>query len=348
MQIQKLLLATDFSPASERAREVALQLAKTFDAELTVLHVVEPPAYAYAVPLPDSVRPAVAEALEGVAESVRRAGLRTQRILREGSPSAEIVAAVEENGLDLVILGTHGHRGLNHLLLGSVSEKVVRLSAVPVLTVPPWRFANPRAAGRELAQALQPLRTERPLVMALSRGNIPIAHEVAKSFETSLDVLLVREIEHGGRVLGAVDEDGTSLLDEKAVSQSAIPREKVGNIVEASRQSCRDEAIALRGARWIIDVSNRTVVVVCEAPTSEWPAAVAAAMFRKMGSPRIVTAAPAISAAVVPSIARHVDEVVCVERVQDPAMMAMLYRNRRDPSDREAVELLSLQPKANA
>jgi predicted phosphoribosyltransferase len=158
----------------------------------------------------------------------------------------------------------------------------------------------------------------------------------------------VRGVEHDGHVLGAVAEDGTSLLDEQAMAKSAIPREKVGSIVETARQSCRDEAIAVRGARWIIDVSNRTVVAVYDAPPSEWSAAVLATIFRKMGSHRILAAAPAISAAVIPSIARHVDEVVCVDRVQDPAMMAMLYRDRRDPSDREAVDLLSLQPKTNA
>jgi len=341
MQTRKLLLATDFSPASAKARDVALQLAKTFDAELTVLHVLEPPPYPYAVPPPESVRPAAVGALEQAAEGLRRAGARTQRVLREGSPSVEIVAAVEEHGVDLVVLGTHGHRGLNHLLLGSVAEKVVRLSPVPVLTVPPWRYLDRRAAGRELAQTLQPLRPERPLVLALSRGAIPIAREVAQSFETSLDVVIVRQVEHDGRALGAVAEDGTSLIDEQAVSQRAIPREKVANLVEAARQSCRDEAISLRGARWIIDISNRTVVVVSESAPSEWPTAVAATMFRKMGPRRIVAAVPTISAAVAPAIARHVDEVVCVERVEDPAVISLLYRDGREPSDREAVDLLS-------
>jgi putative phosphoribosyl transferase len=177
--------------------------------------------------------------------------------------------------------------------------------------------------------------------LALSRGAILIGREVAKAFETSLDVLLVRQIECDGRPLGAVAEDGTSLIDEEAVSRSALDRKTMQTIVAAARQACRDESILLRGARWIIDISNRTVVLVSEGATSEWPTAVAASMCRSMGARRIVAAAPAVSAAAVPAMARHVDEITCVERVQDPTAIAMLYRDRREPSDREAVDLLS-------
>jgi nucleotide-binding universal stress UspA family protein len=134
-----LLFATDFSAASEQAREVAFALAKTFDADLTVLHVLEPPPYPYPLWLAESARAVVAAELDRVTDALRHGGVRAERLLLEGSPAAEIIATAEEHGLDWIVLGTHGRRAITRLLMGSVSERVVRLSRVPVLTVPSLR-----------------------------------------------------------------------------------------------------------------------------------------------------------------------------------------------------------------
>jgi nucleotide-binding universal stress UspA family protein len=136
-----ILAPVDFEPPSRRALEVAADLAQQFDARLTVLHAWDVPAYAYAgVPY---VAADVWTALEGAAQqhldstvaAIRQRLPRTVGKLTRGPAASEILAAVEREGVDLVVLGTHGRQGLNRVLLGSVAEKVVRASSVPVLTM---------------------------------------------------------------------------------------------------------------------------------------------------------------------------------------------------------------------
>lgn len=130
-----ILAATDFSPASDRAVAFAADLASGLEAKLSVVHCYEPP-YPYPVPLPPEFVEKVREKLERRCEELRvRAGAAVA-LLREGSPWTEIVSAAGEVGADLIVLGTHGHRAPVRLLLGSVADKVVRLSPVPVVVVP--------------------------------------------------------------------------------------------------------------------------------------------------------------------------------------------------------------------
>jgi predicted phosphoribosyltransferase/nucleotide-binding universal stress UspA family protein len=337
---RRLLFATDFSPASGRAHKAALELARDLDADLTVLHVLEPPPYPYPISLADSARATVEEQLEHITDSLRRAGIRAERLLREGSAPNEITAAAQENGLDLVILGTHGRRGITHLMLGSVAERVVRLSTVPVLTVPSWRYEDRTAAGRALAQQVGQLRGERPLVFALSRGAIPIAHQVAQALEAPIDVLFVRQVQCDGEILGAVSEDGIFLKDDRIASKLNLSIEALGTMVKDARESSREESIRFRGARWIEDVTARTVIVVGDGFTTEWPFAVAAKMLRDAGAKRIVAASPAVVSGAPEAIARYVDEWACLERA-DAASIRLLYRDDREPSDTAAKALLS-------
>lgn len=138
---QTVLVPTDGSPGADRAAETAIALANTFDAALHTLSVVD---LGHLVVDEDSDAWLIERALEGeaeqstqaVVERAEAAGMeRIERAVRYGRPSREIVAYAEENGVDCIVLGTHGRRGLEHFLLGSVTERVVRLSTVPVLTV---------------------------------------------------------------------------------------------------------------------------------------------------------------------------------------------------------------------
>jgi len=134
-----ILLATDGSPPSRAATEHAVALAETFGASLHAVSVVDTMAIASL----DQGSAAVEEALEREAddaldwarERAEAGGVSIETEVRYGSPHREIVDAVEDVGADAVVLGTHGRRGLDHFLMGSVAERVVRASPVPVLTV---------------------------------------------------------------------------------------------------------------------------------------------------------------------------------------------------------------------
>lgn len=138
MSIKQILVPTDFSEPSSRALAMAVELARTFDARLTLLHVWSIPTTSYAAGLSwpiDEMRSSAQGALDDLLESTSKQHAQTEAILREGSEAKEVVETVKERGIDLVVMGTHGRSGLPRLVLGSVAEKVVRLSPVPVLTL---------------------------------------------------------------------------------------------------------------------------------------------------------------------------------------------------------------------
>jgi nucleotide-binding universal stress UspA family protein len=139
----RILVPVDFSSTSDQALDVAARLARTFDADLDVLHVqviLEDPhmddsRQAALDRFMDADAPRHLEAMEASGE---RPAVRTHTHLVRGiSASETIVERVAHLRTELVVIGTHGRRGLRHLLLGSVAEQVIRTAPVPVLTVPP-------------------------------------------------------------------------------------------------------------------------------------------------------------------------------------------------------------------
>jgi universal stress protein A len=154
IDLHRILVPTDFSKFSRAALTYATAFAEKFAAELHLLHVVQN----LAVMIPDSVNVmpplgpsieqlsrAVTEALDRLVAENHLESLKIQKAVREGTPFYEIIQYARETDIDLIVMGTHGHSGLVHVLLGSVTEKVVRKSPCPVLTVrhPEHEFVHP-------------------------------------------------------------------------------------------------------------------------------------------------------------------------------------------------------------
>ena len=150
--IQKIILATDFSEASREAVRYAKWITGSLSAELKILHVFEPSGWI--VPSPyyytpgfeewvqasmEKTRQKGKEALEALAKSF---GINTETIFIEGDAGKEIVLAALRHNTDLLILGTHGYTGWNHLTLGSIAEYVIRHAPCPVLTIKPAAETN--------------------------------------------------------------------------------------------------------------------------------------------------------------------------------------------------------------
>ena len=139
---KRILVPVDFDEPSERALAYAVALAKPLGAEITVLHAYELPYYGF----PDGALIATAEmagrilvgAQSGVAEMMDKhenAGVAIKSLVREGPAAEEIENVAKEIEADIIVMGTHGRRGLRRALLGSVTETVIRTSSRPVLTV---------------------------------------------------------------------------------------------------------------------------------------------------------------------------------------------------------------------
>jgi nucleotide-binding universal stress UspA family protein len=133
-----ILVATDFSEASESAVSTAIEMARAFQARLTLLHVWNVPNMGYAAalawPMADMEEAARKTLDEGHARVLKLLP-GTAAVLKVGREWERILETVKELDVDLIVMGTQGRRGLPRLMLGSVAEKVVRLAPVPVLTV---------------------------------------------------------------------------------------------------------------------------------------------------------------------------------------------------------------------
>ncbi|MDQ3031188.1 MAG: universal stress protein [Myxococcota bacterium] len=135
-RIRSIVVAVDFSAPAEVAFLSALALARKHDATLHVVHAWEPAAYSVqGSELALSYDREIARDLEALVHRHPVAGITVSRHVRRGVPYVEIAALAGELGADLVVVGTTGRTGLEHFLLGSVAERVVRASSVPVLTV---------------------------------------------------------------------------------------------------------------------------------------------------------------------------------------------------------------------
>lgn len=136
---ERILVPTDGSEATERAIRNAVDVASQYDATVHALYVVDTSVYASIETGADLVVESLEEegraAVDTVVDRARAAGVETESAVVTGSTHQSILDYADEQAIDLIVMGTHGRTGINRYLLGSVTEKVVRSSDVPVMTV---------------------------------------------------------------------------------------------------------------------------------------------------------------------------------------------------------------------
>ena len=160
MKIQRIIVPTDFSPQSRIALRYAIDLAKPWDAELLLVHVVEPIRYTRFLEdvseLLEKQGEEAAEDLSNLEKEIRQSYRNCRGEVHFGVAFEVIADVAEKSGADLIVVATHGHTGFSRLFLGSVAERLVRLARCPVLTVhaeEPSTPARPRrAAARSRAR----------------------------------------------------------------------------------------------------------------------------------------------------------------------------------------------------
>lgn len=142
IQVRTILVPIDFSSHADAVLEWAAHLAKEHGSKLVLLHAYHLPVDfqqlegAYLPPdFWAQVKADAAENLDKAAKPLRDRGLTVETVVREGYPATAIEEEARDRGVDLVVIGTKGHSGLKHLLLGSVAERVVQKAPCPVLAV---------------------------------------------------------------------------------------------------------------------------------------------------------------------------------------------------------------------
>ena len=145
LNIKRIVVPIDLSTCSLDALEYAAQFAKPLGASLTILHVLEPVAYGLDFSLSHAKewreqRTYLEKRLTVLTACLHAQGLQAESVLKPGLPADSIVSYITQQGFDLMIMGTHGRRGISHVLVGSVAGAMLRHAPCPVLTVRQFDF----------------------------------------------------------------------------------------------------------------------------------------------------------------------------------------------------------------
>ena len=204
-------------------------------------------------------------------------------------------------------------------------------------------FADRRNAGRLLAAQLRSLTGEHPIVVALPRGGVAVAVEVAQALGAPLDVLAVRKLGAPGNLelgVGAIAEGGSAVLDVDTARLVGMTQELLETTLARETRELDRRVARYRDDRAVIDVRGRTVIVVDDGLATGLTAVAAVRALRARGAGRIVVAVPVGARDSVALVAEEADEVVCLDIPHDFLGVGQWYRDFSPVSDTEVVALL--------
>jgi putative phosphoribosyl transferase len=198
-------------------------------------------------------------------------------------------------------------------------------------------YKNRQHAGLVLAQKLKLYFREHPIVIALPRGGVPVAAEIAKAGNLSLDILGVKKIgspTNPEYAIGAVAEDGSVVINPDVTVD-------IDDLVQSKLKEAKLQAQILRSNRSLTILSGKTVIVVDDGLATGMTALAAAATIKKQGAKRAVFAAPVCAEETAELLNQTYDLVVCGLCPADFTSVGNWYEDFSQVSDREVVNLLS-------
>jgi putative phosphoribosyl transferase len=205
-------------------------------------------------------------------------------------------------------------------------------------------FVDRRDAGRRLATRLAPLAGERPVVVALPRGGVPVAFEIARALRAPLDILAVRKLGAPANpefAVGAIAEDGTQVVNAGVARRIGMSTQELEATIEREIAELRRRVARYRGGAAPVDVRGRTVIVVDDGIATGLTDLAAVRALRARGAARIVVAVPVGPAESVALVGAEADEVVCYMIPRELVGVGRWYRDFSAVSDEEVVALLA-------
>jgi putative phosphoribosyl transferase len=206
------------------------------------------------------------------------------------------------------------------------------------------RFDDRHDAGRRLAAELVDFAAEQPVVVALPRGGVPVAAEVARVLAAPLEILAVRKLGAPGNPelgVGAVAEDGIGVLDPRSAEMSGMTQAMLDETLARESSELRRRVERYRDGRAAISVKGRTVIVVDDGLATGLTDLAAVRALRKLGARRIVVAVPVGAAPAVSMLEQEADRVICLTSPEPLLGVGAWYRDFAPTSDEEVVALLS-------
>ena len=208
------------------------------------------------------------------------------------------------------------------------------------------QFANRREAGILLARKLSGYAGRSDaIVLALPRGGVPVAFEVAMALQLPLDVFVVRKLgapKHEEFAMGAIASGGVCLVDQASVRALHVTEGELNSIIDRERDELERRELLYRGVRPDLDVRGKTVIVVDDGLATGLTMRAAVAAIKKLGPKEIVVAVPVCAPVTCDSLQQAVDVwCVCVEAPEAFFAVGLWYKDFDQTSDQEVQSLLA-------
>lgn len=207
----------------------------------------------------------------------------------------------------------------------------------------PYQFKDREEAGKKLAEELDSLHLRDPLILALPRGGLPVAREVAIKLHAPLDVLIVRKIgapfnpEYG---IGAMSEDFHPLFNPAAMLSEGYYKEEIERIVAEEKLELQRRINNYRGGRPLPRVVGKTVILIDDGVATGITAAAAAKFLKNVGAQQVIIAAPVCPQGNDPLLEKYSDQIICLQRPPMFSAVGQWYRIFNQVSDAEVLTTL--------
>jgi putative phosphoribosyl transferase len=208
------------------------------------------------------------------------------------------------------------------------------------------RFVDRQDAGRQLAARLLRFKEQRPAVLALPRGGVPVGFEIATRLEAPLDVVLVRKIGHPASpelAVGAIAEgEGIeTFIGEQAVADLEVPQAYLESEITRQRREIEQRRQLYFASRPPLDIRGTTAIVVDDGIATGATMHVALRAVRRRGPARLVLAVPVAPAETLDRLGAEVDEAVCLAMPDDFGAVGFFYDDFRPVEDAAVIDLLA-------
>jgi len=204
-------------------------------------------------------------------------------------------------------------------------------------------FSDRKEAGEILAEKLEKLRLENPVVLAIPRGGVVVGYEVARKLKAPLDVIVPRKLGAPGNpelAIGAVAEDGTIILDSSLIDYLEVDEEYIKKEKERQVKEIKRRLNVYRGRFSRLEIERRDVVIVDDGIATGATIRAAIASVRKRKPASLTLAVPVAPPSTIEKLREEVDRIVCVSTPEPFFAIGQFYTDFRQTTDEEVIRLL--------
>lgn len=204
-------------------------------------------------------------------------------------------------------------------------------------------FSDRRDAGRQLARRLRKFQEQNPFVLAIPRGGVVVAEEIAKALKAPLDLIIPRKIGVPANqeiAIGAVTQDGSVMLEQSMLDYLGIQVEDLSLQIEAEKKEISRRMNLYRGTSEAPKVDGKTIILVDDGIATGYTVLAAIKSLQKLKPQQLVLAVPVVPGDSVEKFARKVDEFVCLEDPEVFYAVGQFYQDFDQTTDQEVISIL--------